>query len=90
MIEEFKKIGVNTVTSSKGFTVQVKPMGVVLYRDANGEVEIDSEWLVKPPRILLYKNKKTFDMMDQSLFDSMFSNVARALEYLGHQVEGLN
>lgn len=87
MSEEFKKAGVNTVTSSNGFTVQVKPMGGVLYRDANGEVKIDSEWLVKPPRILLYKNKKSFDKMEQSLFDNMFSNVAKALEYLGHRVE---
>jgi hypothetical protein len=87
MSEEFKKTGVNTVTSEKGFTVEVKFAGGVLYRDSNGEVKIDSEWLAKPPGILLYKNKKRFDKMQQSLFDDMFSNVAKALEYLGHRVE---
>lgn len=87
MSEEFKKIGVNTVTSENGFTVQVRPMGGVLYRDANGEFKIDSEWLVKPPRILLYKSKRSIDKMEQAIFDNMFINVTRALEFLGHQVE---
>ena len=85
MSDEFTKTSVNTVTSSAGFTIQVKPMGGVLYRESNLEIEIDSEWLVKPPRILLYK--KGFDNIDQSRVDSMFVNVSRALEYLGHRVE---
>ena len=84
MNEEFKKQGVNIAISSKGFTVQVKPMGGVLYIDGEGETRIDSEWLVKPPRILLYK---AGFKMDQSYVENMFSNVARALEYLGHKVE---
>lgn len=85
MENEFTKISTNTVTSSKGFTVQVKPMGGVLYRETDSEVKIDSEWLVKPPGIILYK--KGFDKMEQSRIDNMFANVARALEYLGHRVE---
>ena len=85
MSEKFKRVGVNIAVSSKGFTVQVKPMGGVLYRKADNEIEIDSEWLVKPPRILLYK--AGFDQLEPSRVDSMFSDVARALEYLGHKVE---
>ena len=85
MKDELIKTSTNTVTSSKGFTVQVKPMGGVLYRESNSEIKIDSEWLVKPPRIILYK--KGFDNMEKSRLDSIFSNVERALEYLGHRVE---
>jgi len=85
MSEEFTKTGVNTVVSSKGFTVQVKPMGGVLYCESEREIKIDSEWLVKPPRILLYK--AGFGKMEQSRIDIIFSNVAKALQYLGHQVE---
>ena len=85
MCGEFQKAGLNTVTSSKGFTVEVKLAGGVIYRDFNGETHIDSEWLVKPPRIILYK--KGFDKIELSRVEGMFSNVARALEYLGHQVE---
>lgn len=85
MRDEFQKTGLNTVASAKGFTVEVKFAGGVLYRDANGETHIDSEWLAKPPGIILYK--KGFDKMEQSRIDTMFSNVAEALEYLGHRVE---
>jgi hypothetical protein len=85
MSEEFTKEGVNTAVSSKGFTVHVKPMGGVLYRESDDEIKIDSEWLVKPPGILLYK--AGFDKMERSHIDNMFSNVAKALEYLGHRVE---
>jgi hypothetical protein len=85
MEDEFTKISTNIVTSSKGFTVQIKPMGGVLYSESDREVKIDSEWLVKPPGIILYK--KGFDKMEQSRIDSIFSNVTRALEYLGHRVE---
>jgi len=85
MSEEFHKTGLNTVTHVKGFTVEVKFAGGVVYRDASGETLINSEWLAKPPGIILYK--RGFDQMEQSLMDSMFSNVAKALEYLGHRVE---
>jgi len=92
MIEEFKKSGPNTVVSTNGFTVKVKLAGGVLYCDSNGEREIDSEWLVKPPNlgIILYKGSrgnKGFDNMEQSRIDSIFCDTARALEYLGHRVE---
>jgi hypothetical protein len=92
MSEEFEKTGPNIVTSSKGFTVEVSVAGGVLYRDANGENYISSEWLLKPPGvgIILYKGSpgnKGFDKMEQSRIDSIFSNVARALEYLGYRVE---
>lgn len=84
MNEEFTKHGVNKAISLKGFTVMVKPMGGVLYVDNKRETQIDSEWLVKPPRILLYK---AGFKMDQPYVENMFSNVVRALEYLGHRVE---
>ena len=92
MSEEFQKTGTNTVTSSKGFTVEVSVAGGVLYRDASGERYISSEWLVKPPGlgIILYKGSrgnKGFDKMEQSRIDSIFSKVARALQYLGYRVE---
>jgi hypothetical protein len=85
MIEEFKKTAVNTVTSANGFTVEVKFAGGVLYRDNQGETRIDSEWLVKPHRILLYK--RGFEKVTRARVDSIFSNAARALEYMGHPVE---
>jgi hypothetical protein len=84
MSEEFTKIGVNKAVNSKGFSVQIKPMGGILYCDADGDTSIDSEWLVKPPRILLYK--MNFEM-EQSRVENMFSNVVKALEFLGHKVE---
>lgn len=92
MSEEFEKTGANKVTSSKGFTVEVSVGGGVRYRDATSENYINSEWLLKSPGtgIILYKGSpgnKGFDEMEQSRIDSIFSNVARALEYLGHQVE---
>jgi hypothetical protein len=54
MTEEFKKTGMNTVTSANGFTVEVKLPGGVLYRDDQGEIRIDSECLVDPHGIVLY------------------------------------
>jgi hypothetical protein len=90
MNEEFRKTGTNTVTSTKGFTVEVKPAGGVLYRDANVQAEIDSEWVVKPAGIILYKGSfgnKGFSEIGQSQIDDIFSNTARALEHLGHRVE---
>jgi len=92
MSEEFKKIGPNTATSENGFTVEVKVAGGVVYRENNGENFISSEWLVEPPKlgIILYKGdsgNKGFNKMEQSHIDNIFSNVKRALEYLGHRVE---
>jgi hypothetical protein len=90
MSEEFKSISANTVTSSKGFTVQVTIARGVLYRDADGEKHISSEWLANPAGIILYKGacgNTGFGEMEQSRIDSMFFDVARALEHLGHRVE---
>lgn len=90
MDDEFTKTSANTVTSSKGFTVQVTIAHGVWYRDADSEKHISSEWLAKPPGIILYKGSRGntgFDKMEQSRIDGIFSNVARALEYLGHRVE---
>ena len=41
MTEEFKKTGINTVTSANGFTVEVRLRGGVLYCDDQGEICID-------------------------------------------------
>jgi hypothetical protein len=85
MTEELQKTGANTVTSTDGFTVEVKYAGGVLYRDGKGEAHINSEWLVKPHRILLYK--RGFEEMAGARVESIFSNVTRALEYMDHPVE---
>jgi hypothetical protein len=84
MAEEFKKTGVSTVTSTNGFTVEVMGLGGVLYRDDQGETRIDSEWLVNPTRILLYKGR--FKEVPRARFETIFSSATRALEYLGHSV----
>lgn len=89
---EFKKTGANTVTSSNGFTVKAKLTGGVVYRDTQGETYISSEWLVESPDlgIILYKGdpgNKGFDGMEPTRIDSIFSDVARALEYLGYRVQ---
>jgi hypothetical protein len=84
MTEEFKKIGVNTVTSTIGFTVQIGPGGGVLYHDGSREVRLESEWLVKPSlRILLYT--RGFEKAAEN--EIIFSSIVRALEYMGYPVE---
>lgn len=85
MAELFQKTGANTVTSSKGYAVEVSLGGGVLYSDGEGQVHIDSEWLVKPHRILLYK--RGLDAVPDRRLQDVFSNVARALEYMGHPTE---
>ena len=90
MSEEFKKTGADTVTSSKGFTVQLTIAHGVWYRDADGEKHISCEWLANPSGIILYKGARGntgFDKMDQSRIDSIFFDVAKALEHLGHRAE---
>jgi hypothetical protein len=88
MAEEFKKTGMNTVASANGFIVEVKLAGGVIYRDDQGETRIDSEWSVNPHGIVLYT--RGFEKVTRARFDTIFSNVTRALEYMGHpvQVEG--
>ncbi|WP_148664999.1 hypothetical protein [Sulfuricaulis limicola] len=84
MNHEFQKTGLNTVTSSQGFTVEVKFAGGVHYHDAIGDILIDSEWLVNPPRILLYRRRA---YVSDSRLNDVYANAQRALEYLGHRVE---
>ncbi|MHB1530023.1 MAG: hypothetical protein ACYCXT_11465 [Acidiferrobacteraceae bacterium] len=84
MDAEFQKTGTNAVASAKGFTVEVKFAGGVEYRDSIGNVSIDTEWLVNPPRILVYR--KRADESDSRL-NEVYSNAQRALEFLGHRVE---
>jgi hypothetical protein len=86
MSDEFQKTELNTVTSARGFSVEVMFAGGVQYRDSIGDVLIDSEWLVNPPRILLYRRRADDDVSDSRL-NTVYSNAQRALEYLGHQVE---
>jgi hypothetical protein len=85
MTEEFKKTGMNTVTSANGFSVEARLAGGVLYRDDQGELRIDSEWSVDPHGIVLYTqglDKK----VPRARLDTILSNASRALEYLGHPV----
>jgi hypothetical protein len=89
MNEEFQQND-RVITSSKGFAVEVKIAGGVLYRDSTGEFKIDSEWLVKPPGIILYKGSrgnKGFEKIEQSRVDAIFSDVARALEFMGYKAQ---
>ena len=89
MDSEFQKNG-RTVTSSKGFAIEIKAVGGILYRDPRGQFEIDTEWLVKPPGIILYKGSlgnKGFEKMEQSQIDGIFFNAARAVEFFGYHSE---
>ena len=84
MSAEFQKIGANTAASTKGFTVEVKFAGGVEYHDSVGNVSIDTEWLVNPPGILIYRKRS--DEINPRLRE-VYSNAQRALEFLGHRVE---
>ena len=89
MNQEFTKTD-KIIVSSKGFTVEVKIAGGILYRDSTGEFEMDSEWLVKPAGIILYKGSrgnKGFEKIEQSRADAIFSDVARALEFMGYKAQ---
>jgi hypothetical protein len=85
MSDEFQKTKLNTVASDKGFTVEVKFAGGVLYRDADGEVLTDSGWLVNPHRIVLYMPRR--DQMAQDRFQQILPNLKRALNFMGHPPE---
>jgi hypothetical protein len=87
MAEEFRKTAANTVVSSNGFTVQWIPHGGICYEDASGELRIDSELLVKPHRVLLYPQSASLRDMSKSRQKELLTNVRKALEYMGHQVE---
>ena len=82
---EFRKTDLNSVTSSRGFTVDLRFAGGIHYRDSASDLAIDAEWLLNPPRILLYRQRGG-SVPDRRL-DEVYSNVQNALEYLGHRVE---
>ena len=84
MDEEFKRAGVNTVTSANGFTVEAR-FAEVSYDDVAGHVEIYAEWGGDPTEVILYK--RSLNGMATSRVDTVLSNVTRALKYLGHRVE---
>ena len=86
MPHEFQKVGTNKVTSTNGFTVEVNFGGGVRYFDAEGEVRMDSEWLANPHAILLYK-RGFEEVANTARIQRIFSNVTRALEYMGHPVQ---
>jgi len=92
MNEEFKKSGINTVTSSDGFVVEVKFTGGVFYRDREREVYVDSEWTTKPHGILLYRtsnDNKGLSGLTNPQIDAIFIKLIRALQFLGHRAETL-
>jgi hypothetical protein len=84
MDDEFKRVGVNAVTSSNGFTVEAR-FAEVSYDDAVGHLEIYAEWGGTPTEVILYK--RSLNGMTTSRVDTVLSNVTRALRYLGHGVE---
>jgi hypothetical protein len=91
MSQEFQKNG-RVISSSKGFTVELRIAGGISYSDANGQKYISSEWLVKPLGIgiILYKGdpgNTGFEEMDKARIDRIFSDIARALEHFGYQPE---
>jgi hypothetical protein len=84
MSEEFKKIGPGAVSSENGFTVRMKDArGGIIYRDATGEVVVDSERSVDGSMVL-YRPRKD---PERSRFESIRPNVTRAMAFLGIQVE---
>jgi hypothetical protein len=87
MNEEFKKIGSNGAKSDRGFTVTWRPAGGVDYSGQAGTVRVDSELLVKPLRILVYPRSGGLKAMTEDRAEEVLTNVIRALEFLGHQVE---
>jgi hypothetical protein len=84
---EFQKVVPNSAKSDKGFTVTWRPSGGVDYSDANGTVRVDSELLLNPSRILVYPRSGGLKTMTDYRAEEVLSNVIRALEFLGHQVE---
>jgi hypothetical protein len=82
--DEFKRTGVNAVTSSTGFTVEAR-FAEIIYDDEGGHVEIYAEWGGAPTEVILYKHG--LKDLAVSRVDTILSNVTRALKYLGHRVE---
>ena len=84
MHDEFNRTGLNSATSSNGFTVEAR-FAEIVYDDAAGHVEIYAEWGGSPTEVLL--SKRSLDRMETSRANTVLSNITRALEYLGHRVE---
>jgi hypothetical protein len=84
---EFTKTGPNRVSSAKGFTVTFHPQGGVDYADVGTSVRVDTELLVKPLMLRLYRESKSLGGMTNTRADEILHNIQRALEYLGHPVE---
>jgi hypothetical protein len=87
MNPDFQKVGPNSARCGSGFTVTWRPSGGVDYSDANGTVRVDSELLVNPSRILVYPRSGGLKTMTDRRAEEILTDVIRALEYLGHQVE---
>jgi hypothetical protein len=85
MLTEFRKTELSTASSNKGFEVKVEFGGGVLYKDENYNVRISSEWLVSPHRMLIYLS--SFRTIERCRREEVFSNLRRAVEFLGHPVE---
>jgi len=79
MSEEFQKIGRYAATSNNGFKVEVNYARGVKYVDDEGEIQIESELLVKPYRIHLYQPR---DPVVMERFQRILPNLTRALDYL--------
>ncbi len=86
MTSEFLTVKPGTVRSAKGFTVG-GTYGALLYEDPSGELRISTELLVKPYRLLVYRNSPGLRDATRVRQDEVLSNVKRALEYMGHTVE---
>jgi hypothetical protein len=84
MASEFQTVKPGTVISTRGFTVG-GTYGALEYEDPSGRLHIGTELLVRPPRLLVYRSglRET----TRARQEEVLSNVKRALEYMGHQVE---
>jgi hypothetical protein len=86
MASEFQTVKPGTVVSTRGFTVG-GTYGTVDYEDPSGWLRIGTELLVKPHRLLVYRSSPGLRETTRARQDEVLSNVKRALEYMGHQVE---
>lgn len=87
MNAEFQRLGQNSARSLRGFTVVWHPPGGVDYMDAGGTVRVDAEFLLNPPRILVYPRTGGLRAIPEGRAEEIVANVTRALDFLGHQVE---
>jgi hypothetical protein len=72
----------------EGFTVALDLVGGVVYSDATGATNVDSELLHTPPNgIALYTQSVGLKDMPASRAEEIVSNITGALEYLGYRVE---